>query len=164
MISKFFEATNAEGGGGINWGKFLVIRFDGDDHRYRSEVADLPLLRSQGWGTNHLFVIDLATGEGAMFSPGGLASADLNIRRVRVCPMFEPFLRWLYKQDLSDLDALPALVKFTEEEAPSSFASYRRPGLTEVDEEEPPLVDGVEHPLMLADAATRTAGPGAARD
>ena len=61
----------------------------------------------------HLVVLDLQTGEGAIFMPGGLAAADLDKHGIWVCPLFEPFLAWLYKQDLSDLDALPAVVEIT---------------------------------------------------
>jgi hypothetical protein len=90
------------------------------------------LLTACGWTPKHVWVLDLQTGEGAFFAPGGLASADLEKHRVWVCPMFEPFLTWLYKQDLSDLDALPGLVNFTQEEAPFAMSGYRRPGPKEV--------------------------------
>src|SRR6266702_1985984 len=54
----------------------------------------------------------LRTGEGAFFRVHrqGVASADLDKHQIWVCPMFEPFLNWLYKQDVSDLDQLPSLV------------------------------------------------------
>ena len=44
--------------------------------------------------------------------------------------MFEPFLQWLYQQDLSDITKLPALVSFTGEEIKdhASLAGYRREG------------------------------------
>lgn len=87
-----------------------------------------PLLAQLGWGPEHLWVLDLQTGEGAYFRPGGYAKADLDRHKIWVCPMFEPFLTWLYKQDLSDLDALPAGVELTEDEAPSAMHGYRRGG------------------------------------
>jgi hypothetical protein len=40
--------------------------------------------------------------------------------------MFGPFLEWLYKQDLTDLSALPAVVELPEAEF--AFCGYRRPG------------------------------------
>jgi hypothetical protein len=40
--------------------------------------------------------------------------------------MFEPFLEWLYAQDLSDLGALPRLVELPDAEF--SFSGYRRSG------------------------------------
>lgn len=40
--------------------------------------------------------------------------------------MFEPFLQWLYLQDLSDLDKLPALVNLGD--VPTSMSGYRRKG------------------------------------
>jgi hypothetical protein len=38
--------------------------------------------------------------------------------------MFEPFLTWLYAQDLSDLQALPDYVELPD--APFALAGYRR--------------------------------------
>lgn len=69
--------------------------------------------------------MDFATREGAAFSPGGFAKADLEKHRLWVCPMFEPFLEWLYKQNLVDLDKLPAKVDI---EGPKQLYGYRRPG------------------------------------
>ena len=122
MKTKFIEATN----GPRNWGKFMVARFDEDEWRLKSAVSATALLEGRGWGPNHLMVFDLQTGEGALFRPGGQAGYDLNKHRVWVCPLFEPFLVWLYKQDVSDLDALPALVDLPEAEF--QMSGYRRPG------------------------------------
>lgn len=124
MQTKIIEVEN-----GFNWGKFLLMRFDAE-WAYRSAVDALPLLATRGWCPEHLWVMDLQTGEGACFRPGGLASGDLNSHAIWVCPMFEPFLEWLYKQDLSDLGKLPQLVSFTPEETRqhTSLKGYRRPG------------------------------------
>lgn len=131
MKLKIIEVTN-----GFNWGKFLVGRFD-DEWDYRSTIdsmagstSSMPirLLRACGWGRDHFLFLDLQTGEGAIFRHGGMARADLNSHRIWVCPMAEPALVWLYSQDLSSLDALPALVELTEAEAPSSMQGYRRAG------------------------------------
>jgi len=56
----------------------------------------------------------------------GVASADLNKHQIWVCPMFEPFLNWLYKQDVSDLDQLPSLVDLGD--VPTALFGYRRKG------------------------------------
>ena len=123
MITKFIEATN----GGINWGKFVVCRFDGAEWHRESAVSEGErLVRSQGWSFEHLFVLDLSTGEGAMFRHGGFAPADLQKHLIWVCPLFEPFLAWLYKQDVSDLEKLPAHVDLPD--APAGYHGYRRPG------------------------------------
>lgn len=125
MQTKIVEATN-----GFNWGKFMVGRFDEQEWRYRSLVSDsgMPLLREIGWGPGHLWVLDLQTGEGAYFriSPYGIAHSDLNKHKVWVCPMFEPFLQWLYGQDVADLAQLPAVVDLAGAE--SAIWGYRRPG------------------------------------
>ena len=73
------------------------------------------------------YKLRLQTGEGAMFRPGGSPAADLDKHAVWVCPLFQPFLAWLYEQDLTDLDALPAHVELPDAEF--AFAGYRRPGL-----------------------------------
>jgi hypothetical protein len=65
------------------------------------------LLGTVGWTRTHLWVLDLETGEGACFKPGGLASADLQKHKIWVCPLFEPFLVWLYEQKLDDLQQPP---------------------------------------------------------
>jgi hypothetical protein len=128
MKTKVIEVTNAPEG--MNWGKFLLGRLD-NEWRLRSAMPDTyhtPLMAQLGWTRDHLWVLDMQTGEGAFFRPSGYAKADLDKHAIWVCPMFEPFLTWLYEQDLSDLDALPDLVTFTEKEAPSAMRGYRRPG------------------------------------
>jgi hypothetical protein len=126
MKIKFIEATNHPEG--FNWGKFMLARFEAEDWAYRSALVDdhRLLLAGRGWTDNHLMVTDIQTGEGAIFKPGGLAQADLQKHKIWVCPLFEPFLVWLYRQDLSDLDKLPAVVKLPD--APSAYSGYRREG------------------------------------
>lgn len=124
MIAKMIEATNIDVGG-INWGKFVVCRFTEEEWAYQSTIGKRSLLIETGWTADVLLVVDLQTGEGAIFKPTGLAAADLHKHKVWVCPMFEPFLTWLYEQDVSDLDKLPALVQITGE---SALAGYRREG------------------------------------
>ncbi len=53
-----------------------------------------------------------------------------------VCPMYLPFLTWLYNQDLTDLDKLPKVVQFTDEDAEGAMAGYRRSGPGEEEREE----------------------------
>lgn len=124
--TRIIEATN-----GVNWGKFLLGRFDTEWSARASieDAGDVPLLRQIGMAPDQLLVMDLQTCEGALFPVRrrGLASADLSKHQIWVCPMFEPFLAWLYTQDVRDLDALPSIVQL--EGAPVAFAGYRRPGL-----------------------------------
>jgi|KBSMisStandDraft_5_1062788.scaffolds.fasta_scaffold22091_5 hypothetical protein len=124
MQRYFFETVNA-----LNWGKFMVGQFDGADLSEPAVVDNITnqrLLRGQGWSPEHFLILDLATGEGAVFKPGGLAAADLEKHKIWVCPMFEPFLEWLYRQDLSNLGALPRVVELPD--APMAMRGYRRPG------------------------------------
>lgn len=125
----FFETYNE-----FNHGKFMVAQFDGEDLAEPQEVwveIRPRLLRGRGWGPEHLLVLDLETGEGAMFGPGGNAHADLNKHKIWVCPMFEAFLTWLYEQDRSDLNALPRVIELVD--APRAVAGYRRPGTNDAE-------------------------------
>lgn len=126
MLDKIIEATNV-GAGGLNWGKFMVCKFTLEEWCYRSRVdSDRTLLRTIGIGTKSIWVLDLQTGEGALFKHGGLAAADLHKHRVWVCPLFEQFLTWLYRQDVTDLAALPDLVNL--DDPASAIYGYRRAG------------------------------------
>lgn len=113
---------------GLNWGKFLLGRLD-HEWQVRSAIdVGKPLLSQLGWSqsTNFLWVLDLQTGEGAYFRVGGHAKVDLRKHKIWVCPMYEPFLTWLYKQDTSDLDRLPAMIELPDAEF--DLYGYRRPG------------------------------------
>ena len=120
-----------------NWGKFLVGIPDVEWAR-QSEIgaagvgSRLALLQQIGWTPEHVWVFDLQTGEGAMFRPhpGGLPRADLEKHRIWVCPLFEEFLKWLYKQDMEKLHLLPRVVELPD--AQFSITGYRRLGPTDV--------------------------------
>lgn len=126
MLTKIIEATNE-----FNWGKFMIAQFDAQEMSRRSTISgsQQSLIREIGKGPGGLWVLDLQTGEGAFFYPRGLARADLNKHKIWVCPMFEPFLEWLYQQDITDLSALPDLVQLPKAE--SALWGYRRPGSDE---------------------------------
>lgn len=126
MQTVFIEASH---GGGGNWGKFMVTRHTPEEWARPSALPEdggRPLLAGRGWSPEHLWVMDLQTGEGAMFRPGGYAKADLDKHQVWVCPLFEPMLTWLYTQDLTDLEALPSYIELPD--APFDTAGYRRGG------------------------------------
>lgn len=127
MKTRFFEVTN-----GFNWGKFLVAEFDPDEWSRRAildAAEQLPLVAGRGWGREHIFVMDLQTGEGALFRHGGSASHDVqNRHNIWRCPMFVPFLTWLYTQPVDKLMELPQLIHLTEDEAPSSMLGKRGDG------------------------------------
>jgi hypothetical protein len=125
MQTKFIETTNTDAGG-MNWGKFMVARFTESEWERRSEVGGQIMLAERGWSRDNLLVLDLQTGEGAVFKPKGYAKGDLDKHALWVCPLFEPFLGWLYEQDLTDIEKLPALVKIKNPE--SALYGYRRPG------------------------------------
>jgi hypothetical protein len=136
LDTKIVELSN-----GFNWGKFLVCRFDETEWRRRSALPEeeddplatrVSLLSRCGWAPAHLGVFDLATGEGAFFRPGGNARVDLEKHQVWVCPMFEPFLTWLYRhpEGWQDFERLPEVVMLTEAETrgASSIYGHRRRG------------------------------------
>lgn len=121
MQTKFMEVTNNS----RNWGKFLLMKFD-NEWEHKSAFTGRSLLREVGWDNSNIFVLDLQTGEGARFLPGGLAVADLEKHQIWCCPMYSPFLEWLYKQDLTDLSKLPESLNLPDAEF--AMAGYRRKG------------------------------------
>ena len=134
MKTYLFEAR--QGPGGIsNWGKFMVGVFD-DEWSWRSGVDDgRALLQACGWWhPDHVWVMDLQTGEGCYVRPGGCAHADLEKHAVWVCPMFEPWLEWLYervrKTGIEGIGSLPRVVDLPDAEF--AFAGHRRPGPDQV--------------------------------
>jgi hypothetical protein len=137
MKIKFIEAVNVDRfGGTFNWGKFCLFQFDAelrhpsmlqlDDPEEDAIQRKYPLLTLIGYSHKNIIVFDLQTREGAAFIPAGYAEADLNAKKIWVCPMYEPFLTWLYTQDCSDINKLPSVVKLPFE---GEFRGFRRAGL-----------------------------------
>jgi hypothetical protein len=124
METKFVEATQK--GSHINWGKFMLGRWTEEEWQLRSGIGHGPLLHEVGWTKDHILVVDLQTGEGSVFKQGGLAKADLDKHQIWVCPMFEPFLQWLYTQDISNLETLPTVVELDTKDF--ALWGYRRKG------------------------------------
>lgn len=127
MKTHIVEVTNND----ANWGKLMVCVHDDAETSYQSQMSPskfgTPLLRQIGCAGDEVWVLDLQTGEGARFRPGGLAAADLDKHRVWVCPMFQPFLEWLYaNQDLIREWKLPATLNLPE--AQFDWRGYRREG------------------------------------
>lgn len=121
MQTHFIEVTNKQ----QNWGKFLIIRLD-HEWEYPSAFTGNSLLGEVGWRKDNIIVFDLQTGEGARFVPSGIPKFDLEKHKIWVCPMYEPFLVWLYQQDLSDFSKLPTSLNLPD--APFSLTGYRRKG------------------------------------
>ena len=119
----FFETHNE-----LNWGKFMVCEFERTDFAVRSQVDTnfgQSLIGGRGWSREHLLIVDLQTGEGAMFKPGGSARADLEKHKIWVCPMFPLFLGWLYEQNYANLHTLPSVIELP---GPMALRGYRRAG------------------------------------
>lgn len=134
MHTKLIEVTNGES---ANWGKFLIGQFSDMEWVQRSALpmptareGEWPpsIISSQGWTERHVLVLDLATGEGALFAPWGLATADLNQKhQIWVCPMFEPFLTWLYaftRERTGWFEDLPKHIDLPD--APFAMSGHRR--------------------------------------
>jgi hypothetical protein len=122
METKFIEVVEATN---FNWGKFMLGRFTNEEWALRSSLDGGPLIQQRGWSPEHILVLDIQTGEGAVFMPGGLVRHDLNERhQIWVCPMYEPFMEWLYKQDLADLSKLPSIINLGI--VPTAMQGYRR--------------------------------------
>jgi hypothetical protein len=120
MITKILEATN----GPANWGKFLIGRFDTEWAHTSVVSPGEKLLRGRGWSPTNVLVLDLQTGEGAIFAPHGVAQIDLNDKhQLWVCPLFEPVLTWLYaftRGRENWFDDLPAHIDLPD----AAFAMY----------------------------------------
>lgn len=140
MRTQIVEATNARG----VWGRFLVGRI-ADEWGRVSQVSDTPmsLLAEAGYEATAMLVVDLDTGNGAVFTPperrGDFTDAqwvnvaritarfDLNTNhQIQVSALFESFLAWLYVLEIqgpSEFDALPDHIEL---DAPSVVRGYRR--------------------------------------
>lgn len=132
MKTKIVEAVQSKDRPS-NWGKFLVMVPDDEEWGYESQVdPGRGLMQSMGYwgGGDHVWVLDMQTGEGAFFRPGGSAGADLEKHAVWVCPLYQPFLEWLYERCREngglDLDSLPEVVELPGAEF--ALRGHRRPG------------------------------------
>ena len=146
MRRAFIEASNNQ----VNYGKFAIFAPDVADHTYTCALPGYDTRRllswACGWTADDVLIVDLQTGEGARFDPiygrhRDSAAADLNRHRIWVCPLFAPFLTWLYaftgQHGLDWFNHLPAYIDLPD--APTDTAGYRRPG---------PLLDGAEQLLV----------------
>lgn len=126
MNYRIIEATQADEP--FNWGKFLIAEFDDKAWEHISEISNSPLLTAIGYRPQRtgLWILDLQTREGAYFYPDGSALADLNKTRIWTCPLFEPFLIWLYENYEGNLNELPSVVHLKN--APAALGVARRPG------------------------------------
>lgn len=128
MKSTFVEVTN----GPCNWGKFLVCQYTKDEIFYSSLVGNTNLLNSIGDSPDAIWILDLQTGEGARFycrsALDGSAECDLKKHKIWVCPLFEPFLQWLYQHPdhCKDVATLPGHIEILD--APFALRGYRRAG------------------------------------
>jgi hypothetical protein len=138
MKTKIIQAHTGNDG---NWGKFLigVLTSEWDViaenwKRINDEIVitpmGVPLLSFIGLSTRHILVLDIQTGEGALFllNRYGSAKNDLDKHYIWVCPAFEHFLTGLYQQEVTaeTLDDLPSHVHLPN--APVSLTGYRRKG------------------------------------
>lgn len=149
MDLKFVEAGN-----GFNWGKFAVGRFTDDEwfepalYPGREEPS---LITGRGWTREHVQVFDLQTGEGAMFRLGAYPTDQLTRHRIWVCPLFEPFLQWLYDhvdtRPQTWWDDLPRTLELLA--APAEVYGYRRPG-PDLDDELPALATVAARPRCVS--------------
>jgi hypothetical protein len=125
---KFLEVTN----GRANWGKFCIGTFTAEEWQQRAVIDGGPLIAGRGWTPRHVWILDLQTGEGAMFLPGGLARADLEKHAIWVCPMYEPMLKWLYDRVRGASDVAAAIAALPDHidlpDAPFALSGYRWPG------------------------------------
>lgn len=124
MKTKIIQATQSREKG-FNHGKFLIGQFDKDERAISNMFLSGSSLLNNRWCDKSILVLDIETGEGAVFRHGGLASYDLNSKhQIWCCPLYEPFLEWLYSQDITDITKLPDTVELPN--APEAMYGYRR--------------------------------------
>lgn len=130
MNTRIIEATNQ-----ANWGKFLVGIWDGRERRHQSVISKSrknprPLLAQMGMDVeNTIFVLDLQTGEGALFTHGGDLKADLDKHQILVGPLFQPFVEWLYRQPKETIASLDLPVVAELPSVPFNTQGLRRTGV-----------------------------------
>jgi hypothetical protein len=96
-----------------NWGLFMVLVPDGNEWSWQSKVVPSlePVLGNFGWTPQHVIVMDIRTGEAAIFNPAsGQPKVELDEHRIYTSPHFKPFLEWLYAQDIEHLWQAPGVV------------------------------------------------------
>jgi hypothetical protein len=112
--TKIIEARQDTSGTMVRWGTFLIGKMDTEwirASRVGGSPVTRPLLSLCGWPLNAVWVLDLQTGEGALFLPGGPPAQLNGKRRIRAGPLYEPFLKWLDTQDVTNIAGLPELVE-----------------------------------------------------
>lgn len=118
MITHFIEASD-----GMLHGKFLLLRFDLNETRVNSALRGYEsesIFRISGrrkWQPGMTFMADLQTGEGcAWFMDDPFAWTKLRAggehAGLWICPMYTRTLKWLLKEDTTDITKLPRYVEF----------------------------------------------------
>lgn len=129
MKTHIIEATN----GPNNWGKFMLMVPDAEWARTPAAPgceSPVSLLQQRGWNRDSdLIVFDLQTREGAAFSlQASSPHQALEKHRIWVCPLFEPFLTWLYEQPAAKVLGLDLPPHVDLPDAVFAFAGHRRSG------------------------------------
>lgn len=145
MDTKFVEAGRPAPNHG-NWGKFVVARYTTDELHAPTRFPGCEgqrVVSLRGNGAQHIWVLDLATGEGFRVPVSERhAFSALEQHQVWVCPLFEPFLEWLLTYIAghpSDWwDTLPRTVELPD--ATFEMRGHRRPTVRPVLQVE--LLDG----------------------
>ncbi len=140
MDLKFVEAGHPvdEHGLGGNWGKFGVGRWTRQELAEKTQYPGCEgqrIASLHGWGGDHVWLFDLQTGESARFYLNNPRPVDvrsqLRTHQIWVCPMFEPFMVWLWNHvtvaGLDWWDTLPRTVELPAD-TPFDVAGHRRPG------------------------------------
>jgi hypothetical protein len=130
--SKFLEVTNK-----ANWAKLQLLQWEPSDLARPSLVQKGKVLLNavqvrRGDAADPLtavFVRDLQTQEGCEFypSPEADCKTQLDMHRVWVCPLFYPFVSWLFANYQGDVTSLPDLVELADSKK-QEYQGYRRPG------------------------------------
>jgi hypothetical protein len=117
MRSYLFESMSRDHRTHANWGQFMVLVPDGVEWTWHSHITNsmTPALEEFGWTPGHVIVMDLRTGEAAMYLPGdGEAAKAMTEHRIFTSPQFKYFLEWLYEQDVAHLYQQPNVIELPD--------------------------------------------------
>lgn len=109
------------------WCKFMIGVFT-DEWGHRP-VVDAPeyeatsLLRQLGWSRDHYLILDLESGQGAIFHRGSHPEWDERTKGLSRNPMLVPLWKWLQTQDLDRIQDFPDKVTL---EGPMSRERQKR--------------------------------------
>jgi hypothetical protein len=127
METIYIEATSKRTGPG-QYFTFAVSQFTDLERQRRSQITKTTLLPMLMTNYQILHILDMQTGEGAIFRFRGDPEGDRLRHQIKTSPIFPDFLAWLYQQDVSTLSTLPRIVDLDRPQLAERDSRYLRKG------------------------------------